>query len=55
MVFKQKIISANAYFTGFAEMIMVPLTGLELSITLIPTLDKIQSNDVSKPFVSTYL
>ena len=26
---KQKIISANAYFTGFAEMIMVPLTGLE--------------------------
>ena len=29
MVLRQKIISANADFTGFAEMIMVPLTGLE--------------------------
>lgn len=29
MVFKQKNISANADFTDFAEMIMVPLTGLE--------------------------
>ncbi len=26
---KQKIISAYADFTGFAEMILVPLTGLE--------------------------
>ncbi|MDE7293135.1 MAG: hypothetical protein K2N72_01790 [Oscillospiraceae bacterium] len=40
-VFTQKIISANPYSTGFAEMILVPLTGLEtVSVNGTPTLEK---------------